>query len=382
MRPSTLSQLVRRLATGAIALALAAAAFPALASTAANTQIRNVATVNYKDAGGVAQEAVTAFVTVTVSLVPSKAKLTSPPNDAIAQGTSATLIYTITATANGPDTYNLTSSSVAANLSTVTPAFPASVDLGGTTLAADAANGATALVVPYDNDLFGAAGVNKIVKDDTIVLNDKPYVVLSITKNPGANTATINLTSGLLGAATAGQIIGEQQNFTLTEPSGTVASGSQGTQTVNTTAKSLADSNLSVTQATPTVITVNRPMLTVQKLVSVDGGGSFGTSGVAPPGTSLVYKIVAKNTGITAASAVAFSDVLPKYLTYVSGQAKVASSVSTTYAAATALGEGSGGYSYTDATRTVAYDPASASAGGLVDAGGELVLFFRATIND
>src|SRR5438067_12182349 len=93
----------------AVALIGAALSFApaALASTAANTSITNTATVNYNDAGGVAQTAVTATVSVTVTLVPSAVTLSSPAHQTIAQGTSDTLTYTITSTANGPEHYNL-----------------------------------------------------------------------------------------------------------------------------------------------------------------------------------------------------------------------------------------------------------------------------------
>ena len=43
------------------------------------------------------------------------------------------------------------------------------------------------------------------------------------------------------------------------------------------------------------------------------------------------------------------------------------------------LTEGSGGYTYTAGTTTVAYDPGGAT--GTVAGGGVLVLFFKATIN-
>src|SRR3982750_2753659 len=124
---------------GLVAVALLGAALSfaqsALASTAANTTITNSATVNYNDGGGVAQTPVTATVSVTVTLVPSAVTLSSPANQTIAQGASATLTYTITSTANGPDTYNLSSVVTPTNVSSVTATLPANVTLGGTTIA-------------------------------------------------------------------------------------------------------------------------------------------------------------------------------------------------------------------------------------------------------
>jgi uncharacterized repeat protein (TIGR01451 family) len=360
-----------------LAIALAPAA--AFASTAANTVITNVATVSYQDAGGIAQTpVVSAAATVTVTLVPAAATITSPPNQTIGQGTSATLTYTVTATANGPDTYNLTSSATPAGVTAVTPSLPASIVLGGTTLAVAANNGDTAITVPYD----GNAGVtvNGIGAGSLVIIAGNPYSVTSVSKNAGANTASIGLSSAIAGGAVAaGSIVGERRTFTETVASGTVTSGSSGTQTVSTTATSASSPNPAATQATPTVITVNRPTLTVTKLVSTDNGVSFGPSGSAAPGTTLIYKITASNTGATDASQVAFTDVIPAYLNYVAGSGKFATASATAYGAATALTEGAGGYTYTAGTTTVAYSPGGVT--GTVAGGGVLVLFFEAKIN-
>ncbi len=379
MRTTVAAALRGALALSTLALALAAA--QAAASTAANTTITNTATVSFNDAGGVAQTPVTASASVTVTLVPSAVVLSSPPDQTIAQGTSATLTYTITATANGPDTYSLASAATpSANISGVTVTLPGSVSLGGTTLAADAVAGATSVTVPYDGVAGGS--VNGIGDGDTIVIGGNAYVVAAggVAKDAGANTATITLTSAITGATVAaGTIVGERATFTATVPSGTISAGGSGTQTVSTTATSATAPNPATTQATPTVITVNRPSLTVTKTVSTDGGATFAATGTAPPGTSLVYRVVASNTGATDATSVAFTDVIPAYLTYVPGSGRYATSSATGYAAATGLTEGAGGYGYTAGTATVAWDPGGAT--GTIAGGGELVLYYRATIN-
>src|SRR5207248_10954486 len=202
---------------------------------------------------------------------------------------------------NGPDTYTLTSTATPASVTAVTPSLPANIVLGGTTLAVAAANGDTAITVPYDNSV--AVTLNGIAVGSTVVIGGNAYAVSSITKNAGTNTASIGLASAIAGGAVAaGSIVGERKTFTETVPSGNVTSGSSGTQTVSTTATSASAPNPAATQATPTVITVNRPSLTVTKLVSTDGGATFGASGTAAPGTTLVYKITASNTGATSAS--------------------------------------------------------------------------------
>jgi len=370
---------IRLVPLAALAAVLAPSA--ALASTAASTTITNSATVNYNDSGGNAMTPVTATASITVSLVPSSPTLSSPANTTISQGTSATLTYTFTSTANGVDTYNLSSAATPSNLSSVTPTFPggSSVALGGSTLAADATNGATSITTPYDgtNDSID----NGIAAGDTIVIGSNAYTVSSVTENPGSNTTTIALGSAISGGAVAtASIIGERQTFTVSVPSGTVTSGGSGSQSVSTTATSATSSGATTTQGTPTVITVNRPTLSVTKTVSGNDGTSYAASVSAPPSTSLIWKIVVSNSGSSDATSVAVSDVVPSFLTYVSGSGKYATDGSTTYAAATALTEGSGGYSYTSGSRTVAYNPGSPGT-GTVAGGGTLVLFFRTTID-
>jgi uncharacterized repeat protein (TIGR01451 family) len=370
-----------RLAVIAVGVGLLAP-LAAMASTAANTVISNTATVNYNDAGGAAQTPVTsAAVTVTVTLVASAPSVSSPPNPApVAQGSvpSVPLSYTITSTANGLDSYTLSATVTPSNMTTVTATLsPTSLALGGTTLAAAATTGDTSITVPYD----GVAGttVNGIGAGSVIVIGGNAYTVASVTKNAAANTATIALSSALTAGGTLGSIVGERKTFTASVPPGTVTTGPSGTQTVVATGTSVASPGISGSQTTPTVITVTRPVLTVAKFVSTDGGVTFGANGTAQPGTVLTYKIVASNTGTTDATTVAFTDVVPQYLTYVAGQAKFATTSATSYSAATALTENAGGYTFTPATNTVSYNPGGAT--GTVPGGSVLVLFFQAKIN-
>lgn len=369
------------LALSALALALAAA--EAHASTAANTAITNTATVTYRDAGGVAQTPVQASATVTVTLVPSAAVFLAPtPADqTVAQGSDTVLSYTLTSTANGPDRYDLTSVATAASLTSVTVTLSATfLDLGGTTLAAPANANDTYVTVPYD----GAAGaaVNGITANDVVVIGGTAYQVQSVSnKDATANTARINLTTPIVGdTVAAGELVGERATFTATVPSGTVSGAAPNTQTVDTTARSQA--NVDASSTDQVVLTVVRPVLSVTKAFSTDAAADdtgYANTGAAAPGTVLIYKIVATNGGATPASSVAFSDVIPAYLTYVSGSARYATDRATSYDGATALTGGADGYSYTAGTRTVAYDPGGAT--GTVAGGGVLVLFYQATIN-
>lgn len=366
----------------AFAVAIASAVAPALASTASNTTITNTATVNYSDEGGTPQTPVSASAAITVTLVPSGPLLSSPTVAPISQGGTATLTYTITGTANGPDTYALSSSVANGNSSPVTPTLPANISLGGTTLALPASSGNTSITVPYDgNPVNTNVNGTGLQVGSVILIGGNVYTIASITKNPGANTAVVGLSSAIAGnTVAAGTIVGEQKTFVETVPSGNVTAGSSGTQTVTTTATSTTSGGASTTQSPATVITVNKPTLTVTKLVSTDNGITFGATGNAPPGTSLIYKITATNTGASNATVVQFTDVVPEYLTYVVGSGRTATSAATAYSAAAALTESAAGYSFTPSTNTVNYNPGA--PGGTVAGGGAvLVLFFRATIN-
>jgi len=362
------------------------------ASTAQGTVIENRATVNYNDAGGTPQTAEVAIAQVTVTLVQAAPNVTAAVATAtVSQGSTTTITYTVTATSNGPETYNFGSaagSAAATNMSAVGTGgsyTPASFGLGATTLAANAAIGATTIKVAY-NPADPAGSVNGIAPGDTIVIGGNPYVVAvaGIDKTDAAtwgnanyNTVTITLTAAIAGSAgTAGQVVGERTTFTSTYSSGTVGGGgNSGTFTVAGTAKSGTGPTGT---SGDTTITTNKPALTVAKTVSVDNGTNYAASGNAAPGTSLIYKITITNSGAGDATSVRITDALPLYLTYVAGQSKYATSAATTYAAATGLTEGAGGFTF--AANTVTYNPGSPGLGTVAPTG-VLVLFYRCTIN-
>ena len=376
----------------AFTLAVAAAALPSLASTASNTTIVNTATVNFADGNGVAQPAVQASASVTVSLIPSAVNLSSPVAQTINQGQTASLLYTITGTANGPDTYALSVPVTPGNMSSVTAGFTTPIALGGSTLAAPLVNGSTTITVPYDG-IASNANVNGLAPLSTINIGGVIYTIaaggINKTNSVATNTVIITLQTAINTATTTllvGGIIGEQKTFTVTVPSGTVTTGGSGTQVVAVTATAnnngLGAPNPATTQSPTTTITVNRPTLTVVKSVSVDNGATFGVTGVAPPGTSLIYRIVATNGSTTAAAtAVAFTDAIPQFLTYVPNSGRFATLTGTAYSGATPLTDiGTDADGYTVSGSTVTYNPGSPGV-GTVPANSSLVLFFRATIN-
>src|SRR6266568_842500 len=126
----------------------------AWANTAANTQIINQATLSYNDGSGT--KTASAGITVTVALVPSAVTVevggpqTTSYNGA---GTNLTDSFTLTATANGPDTYTL-GSAVTSSSNTSNPPVPtatptaASVPLGVTVI--DLGSSTTVIVAHAD----------------------------------------------------------------------------------------------------------------------------------------------------------------------------------------------------------------------------------------
>ena len=188
-----------RAVMGAIAgLVLCAFLVPGVveANTAADTVIRNTATVNYQDAALNAQAPITAQVDITVSLIASTPALNAPTDQSTDSATAAVYNYTITSTANGPDIYDLTATVTAQSAgisgSTAVPSS-ASINLGATTVAATASAGDTVITVP--NDLNGAdSAVNGIAVNDVVVIGGTAYTVTAITDNGGTPGATSTIT--------------------------------------------------------------------------------------------------------------------------------------------------------------------------------------------
>jgi uncharacterized repeat protein (TIGR01451 family) len=380
----TPNRTLRRFTLSSLALAVAAL-LPAAAnaSTAANTTITNTASVAYNDEGGVPQTAVTAQASITVTLVTASPLLVRAGDVSVIQSQNVALTYTLTGTANGPDTYRVTAGAAMSQMQAVaSPVLPADFILGGTTLAADATAGSPTILVPYDG-VAANTSLNGLAPGDGIVVGGNVYTIAAngIVKNAGANTATITLTAAITGAnVLAGSIVGEQATFVVSINSGLVAGTfASGTHSITATVTSTTSGSATVTQGTATVVTVTRPMLTVTKSVSTDGGATFGATANAAPGTSLVYKIVVTNGGASNANAVVISDQLPRFLTYVGGSGKVGTSAAALYTdgGLTNLTDNAGGY--TVAAPNLSY--AAAAALSTTPGSDVLVLFYRATID-
>ena len=412
MRPNLRSSTPPPLIAGALAfgLALALGASPAQAlitATAANTTIQNTATVAFKDAGGVAQTAVVATANVTVNLVQSGPNISaSTPASPVAStpGSTVTLTYTITSTANGPDTYNLSTGDTQTNISgsTATPS-PTSIALGASSLALAYAAGGSSITVPWDgSSTVDTTAINGLHVGSIIVIGGSTCTITSINKSASShsgasdasNVAVIGISTtvgggGACGSAAANSIVPEQKTVTVSVVTGTLVTGNSGTDVVTLNGAGSTGGTGPTGSSPATTVNVTRPALTVLKEVQADPGGvggtctgSFGASANGPPGSFLCYRITVTNGGAGSATSVQITDVVPQFVSYVASSGKFTQTGGTAYSAATGLTDATDadGYTFTAASSTVLYAPASPGP-GTVPAAGVLILFFRATIN-
>lgn len=315
------------------------------ASTAANTTITNEATVSFSDNDGNAQTPVTASVAFEVNLVPSAPLVDAPaPIDPASESTTYNLLFTLTGTANGPDTYNVVPSTVADTNMTGAPTFggDTSIVLGGTTLADAVAAGATTITVPFDGSDDGS--VNGIVAGDTIVLDPtggtpETVVVASVDEStgPGTNVVTITLADPLANGFPAAIIIGEQGTATVTVTTAAVDTGNTGSHEIDIDFESDTDGTV-VGSETGFILTVRRAVLSVSKFVrnvtTPNGTGTtqawdgetYYASGVsANPGETMEYLLVVANDEPDAAPAtnIVIADPIPLFTSYVGGSIRL-----------------------------------------------------------
>ena len=372
-----------RVLTGGLALlALLVLVAPqaAQASTASNTVIRNTVTVNYKDTAGTSMTAVTDTIDITVSLVASQPTLSAPADGTTDPATDEVYTYTITSTANGPDTYALTaddlSHSAGIGDSDVTLST-ASIILGATTAAAAVASGNATITVP--NDAASNASINGIEDGDTLVIDGNAYTVDSITDNGGTvgETSTIVLSTNLTTNVDAGELIYERKTFTVTVDPGTVSAAANQTITVTTSADG---SSTNAATEDETITTVQVASLTVTKEVSANGTvwSSADTSTFTPADT-IYFRITVTNGGSSNATSVVLTDAQPAYTTYVGGRAYTASGTGNDYGTGTLLTDanaGDDGYDFNVTTaNTATYSIGTIASGATVQ------FFFRVTVN-
>ncbi len=370
MKQSFKQAKVKQLSAAVMAVGLMAGASQAWASTAATATVRNIVTVNYANAAGTAQTALTAAVDVTVNLVSAAATLSAPTDITTAPGTPAVYSYTITNGANGIATYSLASVIDAqTNISGSTAApSAASVTLGAstvTTATTIAAAGTTAITVPRDGS--ADTTVNGIAGGDTIVIGGQVYTVASVVdaqvpaapaNGPYTTTITVN-GNGTAQAVTVGSLILERQTFSVTVTPGTMTSTTDATIDVTLTATD--GSNPASDATTTTVASVG---LSVTKLVRnvttsaagtgvavTYGGATYYPSGVTGnPSEVLEYLIVvSKSSSANNATSVSVTDPVPVFTSFLS----------TAYGAASGLAiDNAGAGTFTNLTNATDADAA------------------------
>jgi len=331
------STALRALAGGLALLALLVFCLPqaAQANMASNTQIINNAQVSYND--GAAAQTASSSVTVTVALVQSAPTVTAGSNQTTAYtgvDTQQSNTFTVTSTANGPDSYSLTPSNTGATNASGssthvdTPASP--VTLGATVTVA----GSTTTVINVPSDGTADSSVNGIVVGDTVVIGSDSSVVDAISDN-ATGTSTITLHTALAsGAPAAGVLVAERQTVTVHVLSGTITTAGTSIVITNTlTVASTTDASKTTTSGAITD-TYTNGLINFAKYVrnvtnAIVGGGntaSYGgntyyTTGVtAKPAEVLEYLLVIANAGTGTCSAAYITDGLP--VTYVDFRTK------------------------------------------------------------
>ena len=319
----------------------------AMADTAANTQITNFVTVYYSSENDTGSYTAEADVTVTVSLV-AAAPTIDYPGDIIdsTESTNETLTYTITGNANGLDSYNFSiigfsSTGLTGGSNSITGG--GAISIGGTTLAAAATTGQTVITVPYDGTPDGVA--NGIDAGDTIIIGGVNYIVATtatpISENATTNLTTITLQSAISGTGgNIGELVREQVTVDVVVTTGNLNSGLF-TGSHEVTSRVTWGGTNDIDQGTPTVITIGRPSLTVNKYVRdttpsapagtgtpYNYGGSNYYQGVnASPSAILEYIIVVENPAVASggsqANNVVIEDFIPQFTSYVPGSMRL-----------------------------------------------------------
>ena len=401
--------LLAQLAVIAILLCISA---PAWANLAANTQILNQATLSYNDGSGI--KTATASVTVTVTLVCAAPTLVAgPPQTTSYAGPATTLTdsYIITATSNGPDTYNL-SATVSGSTNTTAPtAVPvtATVQLGATvTTSGVGSPDVTHVVVPYDGTNDGI--VNGIAVGSTVFISGQEKMVTAINEYPinlptvPRAYAVITLNTALSGVPSAGVVVGERKTVNTTVTSGTiVASGTDVTVSDTMTATSCSGSGAAITSGA-VLNTYTSGIASLTKYVrniSVPsgtgtafnyGGNSYYLAGVtAKPGEILEYVLVSNNSSLTGAvTAAVVTDAIPTaYVTFLAGQypgprdIAYVDEFSAAHYLTQAATDDAGQYSAPNLTVNVggATPPVPPLPGGTIPLNSTVLVLYRVTVN-
>jgi len=319
MKKRTNFKQVSGLLVAALLLTLAWMPTTALAAaTPVGTVITNQATVTWNGT-----ESTTASATVTVTIAEVAPLLdwvdtqdsSATSTTTVPESEAMTITYNLTSQSNGFDTYDLTSTIAANAVFDATPSttVPATVTLGATVVVSSVVSGSdTIITIPSP-----ASGHGLVANVSNIVIGTATGTTYSVTAVDDAGPYTITITG--TPALSAGDLIGEQKQFTVTFTTDTlVAPNTTGDHVVTTEAAPDGDA-AKVAQHIETV-TVVKAALTLTK--TANGGAST----TAAPGEPVTYSITATNGGSTDASTVTIIDPIQAFTTF-------AGAVSTTPAA-------------------------------------------------
>jgi len=337
---------VGRLAKAGVAILfmmVGAQAMAANAGAAATTTLENIASATYTSAASATPITATSnAVVITINLVPAfptVAFASSTPTDLLnlVEGQTATLTYTLTSNANGPDDYTvIVGETSVINITGTVVATAAAITLGGSTVAVDSTIDAGCLTVASSNCVItlpndasaGTGGVNGLDLGDTVVFEGgqvctiAPSGTLTDTgglTSLGGTLSSIEVTgcSGAAGTIVAGTSVYEQATQTVAVLIDVTSPGAPGTATLQVTA--IVDGSPAITSAALTDLPVQAYVidLTISKFVrnvtesglnpacgltalsclNVDGVLYHASGVTANPTNILEYAILASNNG-------------------------------------------------------------------------------------
>jgi len=337
---------VGRLAKAGVAILfmiVGAQAMAANAGAAATTTLENIASATYTSAASATPITATSnAVVITINLVPAfptVAFASSTPTDLLnlVEGQTATLTYTLTSNANGPDDYTvIVGETSVINITGTVATAAAAITLGGSTVAVDSTIDAGCLTVASSNCVItlpndasaGTGGVNGLDLGDTVVFEGgqvctiAPSGTLTDTgglTSLGGTLSSIEVTgcSGAAGTIVAGTSVYEQATQTVAVLIDVTSPGAPGTATLQVTA--IVDGSPAITSAALTDLPVQAYVidLTISKFVrnvtesglnpacgltalsclNVDGVLYHASGVTANPTNILEYAILASNNG-------------------------------------------------------------------------------------
>lgn len=372
--------------------AVAAVSLPvnASANTTANTTIMNKVTVNYKDAAGAGNFNADATTIVTVNLVKAGLEITNAPSGNAAppalsctsvattypSGSTLSVLYALTATANGQDTYNLSMANTANNVTISSSNYNTLTYTGAVAGADPAANPNPATrtlgsaiptrivsdtVLEFPGGALEGFAVNDLVVVQTTA-GKRTYLVTAVSAGSapihsntgnapwtdvgsltqaevkgtltlgawGSQSITINGASVSFGGtpaptfassnpATLNLPVGEMVLVKVDVTANNNTVGANGTVDFTLTTNDSSNTPANTKTAPCSVGTWAAPNLSITKSVrnfSVAPTGAFAATATGNPGQILEYQVVVSNLS-GQASLVNVSDQVPNYTTLV-----------------------------------------------------------------